>query len=500
METVRTDVLIVGAGPTGLTLACSLARAGVRFHLIDKITERSPYSRALVVQLRSLEIFNQLGIADGLIPLGNEAGNAKIFVKRKLRVELPIFDVAYKGCRFDKALFIEQGRTEHSLEECLFGLGGKAHLGHELLGFEETADGVAARCRGDEEYAVECRYIAGCDGAHSVVRHGKGIAFEGSAYAQDFILGDLDIDWNQPRDSFMAFQDRAGFMALFPMRDRSRLIAARGRYREDAPDPTLDDFREIFKRLVPYEAELSNPVWLARFHLHHRIAARFRSGRAMLAGDAAHIHSPVGGQGMNTGIQDAWNLGWKLAWAVKSPESADALLESYHEERHPVGESLLRTTDAAFNFVAGQGWFAKTARSWFAPWALPLGAHLPPVRNRARYLVTELGINYRGSSLCARGGGEPGPGDRMPDLEIDGRSLHAMLDPVRPTVLSVGDTAAESPDWKSVRIDTVTPEQQELLNADGDTHFLVRPDGHLAARSPSMAELTDAPLMKFWSG
>ena len=500
METVQTDVLIVGAGPTGLTLACSLARAGVGFHLIDKITERSPFSRALVVQLRSLEIFNQLGISDSLLPQGNQAGNAKLFVKRKLKVELPIFDVAYKGCRYDNALFIEQGRTEHALESCLNGFGGNAHLGHELLEFEETTDGVTARCRGQSEYTVESKYIVGCDGTHSAVRHGKDIDFKGAAYAQDFILADLDIGWDQPRDSFMAFQDREGFMALFPMKDRSRLIAARGRYHEDAPEPTLEDFREIFKRLVPYEAELSNPVWLARFHLHHRIAERFRKGRAMLAGDAAHIHSPVGGQGMNTGIQDAWNLGWKLAWALKSPASADALLESYHEERHPVGESLLRTTDEAFNFVAGQSWFAKMARNWLAPWVIPLGASLPPVRNRARDLVTELGINYRHSSLCGPGGGHPRPGDRMPDFEIDGESLHAMLDPVRPTVLCVGDVTAESPDWKSIRIGTVTPEQQELLNADGETHFLIRPDGHLAARASDLAELADGPLLKAWTG
>ncbi|MCB9895475.1 MAG: FAD-dependent monooxygenase [Planctomycetes bacterium] len=496
MENTRTDVLIVGAGPTGLTLACSLARAGVGFHLIDKITERSPYSRALVVQLRSLEIFNQLGIADGLLPQGNQAGNAKLFVKRKLKVELPIFDVAYKGCRFDKALFIEQGRTEHALDECLAALGSKAHFGHELLSFEETADGVTARCRGENEYSVEATYIVGCDGAHSAVRHGKGIAFEGAAYAQDFMLVDLDIEWDQPRDAFMAFQDRDGFMALFPMKDRSRLIAARGRYREDAPEPTLDDFREVFQRLVPYEAELSNPVWLARFHLHHRIAERFRSGRVMLAGDAAHIHSPVGGQGMNTGIQDAWNLGWKLAWALKSPATAETLLESYHEERHPVGESLLRTTDAAFNFVAGQGWFAKTARSWFAPWALPLGASLPPIRNRARYLVTELGISYHGSSLCGPGGGHPRPGDRMPDFEIDGESLHAMLDPVRPTVLCVGDLPAESSDWKSIHLAEPTAHHRDLLGIKDGCYFLIRPDAHLAARGGGNPEIEAAPLTK----
>ncbi|MCA8915206.1 MAG: FAD-dependent monooxygenase [Planctomycetes bacterium] len=496
---MQTDVLIVGAGPSGLTLACSLARAGVAFHMIDRITERSPYSRALVVQLRSLEIFNQLGIAEGLIPLGNEAGNAKLFVKRKLKVELPIFDVAYKGCRYDKALFIEQGRTEHALESCLSGFGGNAHLGHELLSFEETADGVSARCRGESDYNVEAKYIVGCDGAHSVVRHGKDIAFEGAAYAQDFILADLDIKWDQPSSAFMAFQDREGFMAIFPMKDRSRLIAARGRYHEDAPEPTLEDFREIFTRLVPYKAELSNPVWLTRFHLHHRIAKRFRSGRAMLAGDAAHIHSPVGGQGMNTGIQDAWNLGWKLAWALKSPASAEALLESYHEERHPVGESLLRTTDAAFNFVAGQGWFAKTARSWFAPWALPLGASLPPIRNRARYLVTELGISYHGSSLCGPGRGTPTPGDRMPDFEIDGRSLHALLDSVQPTVLSVSDDPAESPRWKAIQLAKPTDEQRELLGLDDHCHFLIRPDAYLAARAESLDALADATLLKHWA-
>lgn len=511
VDVIRTDVLIVGAGPSGLTLACALARAGISFRLIDKRAQRSPYSRALVVHLRSLEIFDQLGIADGLLEEGNHIKGVRVHTRRKFRFELDLsalFDQQCAGCRFRGALLVEQNRTEAALDTCLDQLGAKVLFSHELLDFEDGATGARARCRDakDRTYTVECQYIAGCDGAHSDVRQHRQISFPGSSYAQDFMLADVDIAWEQPQAFLQAFFDRRGFLVIGPMRHKTRLIAARGRYRIDAGEPTLDDFTRLVARLVPYDAELANPVWLARFHLHHRIAERFRAGRVCLAGDAAHIHSPAGGQGMNTGIQDAWNLGWKLAWALhcSNTDRAHTLLESYHEERFPVGQLLIQTTDRAFNVLAGQSWLAQFVRTCLAPWFLPTLASFAAVRKRAMYRITQLGIHYRRSRLC---GPDPDrrhfttalvPGDRMPDIAVYDSSLHRLLDPVKPTIVAVGTQEhIEAAMCKVIHMPPPTDDARRMLGLRSHGAFLLRPDGHIAARALTQHGLNDARLLRF---
>lgn len=504
---IHTDVLIVGAGPSGLTLACGLARAGVAFHLIEKLSDRLPHSRALVVHLRSLEIFDQLGIADELSPLGNNVTGGQLHFAGKARVDVRFFEESYAGCRFRGALFVEQEQTEAALDECLSRLGHKPHFGHELIGFEEHSDQVRARCRDEKnrEYRVECQYIAGCDGAHSVVRNQKGIPFLGSAYPQDFILADVDLVWDKPRELFQGFIDRRGFLVALPMRSKTRLISARGRYRDDAPEPSLGDFAALVAKVVPGDAKISNPVWLTRFHLHHRIAETYSTGRVCLVGDAAHIHSPVGGQGMNTGIQDAWNLAWKLVWALRCSDRQRAreLLHSYHQERYPVGKFLIKTTDRAFNFVSGRSWLSKAVRGYLAPWLVPKLAGLDNVRTRALYLLTQLGINYRRSRLCGpdAGGGSLLSGDRMPNVSVDGAALHGLLHHTKPTILAVGvRTCEDFNDWPVAVISDPAPEIRTLLGVRDPAFFLVRPDGHLAARATTAQGLLKAKLLKYWTG
>ena len=509
LDAIRTDVLIVGAGPTGQTLACALARAGAKFHLIEKLEQRSPYSRALIVHLRSLEILNQLDLSKELLEEGNSIRGARLYVRRKRRVELDLsalFDRQFTGCRFRGALLVEQDRTEAALDRCLSRLGSRPHFHHELLAFEEGEDGVSARCRdeGNREYSVECRYLVGCDGAHSLVRSRKQIPFSGSAYAQDFMLADVDLEWDQPRRFFYAFLDRRGFMALGPLREKTRLIAAMGRYREDSSEPTLDDFKRLVARLVPHNVEISNPGWITRFRLHHRIADRFRAGRVLLVGDAAHIHSPAGGQGMNTGIQDAWNLGWKLAWALRDPDRADPLLDTYHEERYPVGQRLIQTTDRLFNFISGQSLLPQFVRTCMVPWLGPLLARLSPLQRRGMYRLTQLGIHYRGSSLA---GPDPDSrhftralvgGDRMPDISLNGDSLHRLLDATKPTLLTAGtEERVESPRWKALHLSDPTDDDRRVLGMKRHGMFLIRPDGHLAARAVTQQGLIDSKLMRF---
>ena len=223
------DVLIVVAVPSGLTLACALAKAGVSFHLVDKADQRSPYSRALVIHPRSLEILDRLGALEELLARGNHVRGLRIHFGGKPRLEVAFSEVRYDGCRFPEALFIEQSRTEAALDACLARSGLHAFFDRGLIEFEEGADGVRATCRDadDSSHRVECRYIVGCDGAHSAVRHGVDIAFSGSAYAQDFILADVDLEWEHPRHFFQVFIDRGGFMVCAPMREKTRLIRPR---------------------------------------------------------------------------------------------------------------------------------------------------------------------------------------------------------------------------------------------------------------------------------
>ena len=507
MNEVRVDVLIVGAGPSGSTLACALARAGVSFHLIDKAERRSPYSRALVVHPRSLEILDRLGALEVLLARGNPVQSVRIHIGGKPRLEVDFSEAQYGGCRFPEALFVEQNQTEAALDACLACSGLRPLFDRELIEFDEGVDGVRATCHDADHgsYHVECRYIVGCDGAHSAVRHGMDVAFSGSAYAQDFMLADVDLEWGQGRHSFQAFIERGGFMAFFPLREKTRLVAARGRYRENSGAPSLEDFERLLDRLVPYDARISNPSWIERFHLHHRIADRFRMGRICLAGDAAHIHSPVGGQGMNTGIQDAWNLGWKLAWALRSgnPAVADDILETYHDERYPVGRLLLRTTDRAFSFVSGTSWFSQLARTFIAPWLVPTLGRISFLRRALLFRITQLGIHYRGSALS---GPDPDrrhftsallPGDRMPDVPIGDDWLRPLLDPVRPTVLAVEvEAPLESNRWKIIHLPNPTDQTRSLLGLKGAALFLVRPDGHLAARGVTLETLETAKLMR----
>jgi 2-polyprenyl-6-methoxyphenol hydroxylase-like FAD-dependent oxidoreductase len=507
----RTDVLIVGAGPSGLTLACGLARAGVSLHLIDKLSERLPHSRALVVHLRSLEIFDQLGMADELLPLGNNVAGGRIHFAGKRPLNVRFFEQSYAGCRFRAALFIEQEQTEAALDRCLDRLGHRVHFGHELIGFDEQGEQVHASCLDEDnrKYRVECRYIVGCDGAHSVVRSQKNIPFLGSAYPQDFILADVDLMWDEPRDLFQIFIDRHGFLAMLPMRTKSRLISARGRYRVDAPEPSMADFQTLVAQSVPQKAKISDPVWLTRFHLHHRIAERYIAGRVCLVGDAAHIHSPVGGQGMNTGIQDAWNLAWKLVWALRCGDARQAreLLASYHEERYPVGKRLIRTTDRAFNFVSGRSWLSQLVRACIGPWVVPKVAGLDRVRTRALFLLTQLGINYRGSKLCGPDAGgrifKRGlvSGDRMPNISVGGVTLHGLLHHTKPTILAVGARPREDlGDWPVVCLLQPALDVRRLLHVKDRAFFLIRPDGHLAARATTPEGLMQAKLGKYWAG
>lgn len=507
------DLVIVGAGPTGLSLALEAARHDLSFRLVDRAEGPSTRSKALAVQARTLEIFDAWQVAETAVAAGQplraihaRSGGERVATLRFDGLESP----------YPFPLILAQSKTERILADRLTALGGAVEWRTEMTGLRRTGDGVVATVdtpAGGEE--IEARWIAGCDGAHSAVRRVLDLPFEGEAYPEEFVLGDVKIDWHLAADEGHAFFHGADLLVALPLGEprRWRLIATRRREEETGEDPDLAEVRRILRGTAGMKVDVTGPEWLASFRLHRRIVPRFRVGRAFLLGDAAHIHSPAGGQGMNTGVQDARNLGWKLGLAA-SGRAGDRILDTYDAERRPVAETILRWTDVAFRVALGQSALARAVRR-FAP---AVALDLDVVSRRARRLVSQLGIAYPDSPIVGEAadapfGDGPEPGDRAPDAPLprpawsEGARVFDLLREPLHVVLLFGTAAggelaerfaaavARSP-IREASIHAVPVLEAEAAGAYGVGRagaVLVRPDGHVAWRGP----LDPAPLERF---
>ncbi|MEV0804880.1 FAD-dependent monooxygenase [Micromonospora sp. NPDC050200] len=508
------EVLVVGAGPTGLAVAGQLAAFGVRVRVVDRAVDRVHESRALAIQPRTLEVLAGLGVTDELVARGNRAVGMCLHARGRQR-SVPLFDLGLHDTAYPYLLFLSQAETERVLGEHLAAAGLAVDRGVELVGLEQTDDGAMARLRhrdGREE-PVSARYVVGCDGAHSSVRHLARIGFEGAAYPQTFVLADLEADGVEPGAAHVFLSER-GMLFLFPLGHPTswRLLAMRPPTDLTPPDApvTLDEVQALADTYTAATMRLHDPVWMTNFRLHHRAATRYRAGPVFLAGDAAHIHSPAGAQGMNTGIQDAVNLGWKLAQALRG-DAAPALLDTYDTERAPVGRMVLRFTDRAFTVATSTNPLVRFARTRLAPALIPVALAPRFVRASAFRTVSQLGIGYRHSPLSVEDPSAPrkGPraGDRLPDAPVpaggDSATLHQLtatpgwhlllcgppaawpaaatpaLDRYRLTVHRLpepaGTAAARTSAARALRCLGITP--------GGSGLFLVRPDGHIGYRA-----------------
>lgn len=421
-------VLVAGAGPTGLLLAIELARRGVDFRVVDRAPGRSRLSKAMVVQVRTLEVYDALGVAAEAIDAGQpfEAAEFRADGGDPIRLEFDALDSPYP-----RPLILEQSENERILKARLESLGARVEWTTELVSAERRGEGWRARLRADGgESSADFDVIVGCDGASSTVRLLAGLPFEGGTYEDEFILADVEVDWAYPHDRVRGFISDDGFLAAFPMRGarRYRLIAVRRGYHADEP-PTLEEFSAAARALVPVEMHLSDARWLSHYRVHCRGVPRYAKAGLFLAGDAAHVHSPAGGQGMNTGLQDAWNLGWKLGF-VSAGHAPRGLLDTYDAERRPFGEFLLARTDTAFRTMLNAGPLLRFVRR-----------HLVPRLVRRRFVqrrlvaaVSQLGIRYAGGPLVdSQAGfrpasprpGRPEVGARAPEAAfrtVDGRA------------------------------------------------------------------------------
>lgn len=392
------SILIVGAGPVGLTMAAELIRYGVPVRLIDRSAEPTQTSKALVLWSRTLELIDRMGCTQAFLDAGLTVHGASIRSGTSV-LGRARFDGISSPYNF--ALMIAQRDTERLLHEHLVSLGGTVEREIELTGLAQDADGVRATLRHDDgrEETVETPWLIGCDGAHSTVRHGLGLTFEGSAEGGDWILADvrLEGDGKPPSDEIAPFLHDDGPFVVFPIPgDRARIIAAVGRAdpTRSRPEPTMADVQQLIDRRAGGGFRAFDPVWLANFRINERKVADYRRGRVFLAGDAAHIHSPAGGQGMNTGMQDAFNLAWKLALVARGEADAK-LLDSYSPERSKVGDMVLRNA----SLMTDVGTLSNPAALAVRNLVLRLMLGLHAVQDRMAATISETEIGYPGGPL-----------------------------------------------------------------------------------------------------
>jgi 2-polyprenyl-6-methoxyphenol hydroxylase-like FAD-dependent oxidoreductase len=417
----RIPVLIVGAGPTGLVLALWLTKAGVSVRIIDKAAEAGTSSRALGVQARTLELYRQMGIADQVLEEGVEVAGGNFWVDGRRIARVGLADAGKGLSPFAGLLDYQQDAHERMLIERLLAVGVGVERSTELLRFHDDGAIVHAtikRADGSEE-ECEAFFLAGCDGAHSAVRLGLRIGFPGGTYEELFYVADADVSGEVADHEVHVDFSSADFLAVFPMRaeNRVRLIGAVVKTDAERSQLTFADVSD--QAIRDLKVQIRKVNWFSTYRVHHRVADSFRKGRAFIVGDAAHVHSPVGAQGMNTGIGDAINLAWKLAAVIKG-EATPRLLDSFEPERIRFARRLVSTTDRAFSFVTERGALATFVRSKLLPIILPLLAGRPQIRRLIFRTISQLGINYRESPLSAGSAGHVQGGDRLPWVSMNG--------------------------------------------------------------------------------
>ena len=490
MNPPSTDVLIIGAGPTGLVLALWLTRLGIRVKIVDKTSEPGTTSRALAVQARTLEFYSQLGLADAVMERGQKVLAANLWVSGKHAAHA-VFGAMGEGLSpFPYMLIFPQDEHERLLVERLAKAGVQVERQTELLHFEETADGVLSHLQKPDGTPETCQatYLAGCDGARSTVRGALQIGFPGGTYDHFFYVADVEANGVTMNGELQVALDKTDFLAIFPMqgKGRARLIGTvRDQAQQHNENLSWDDVSKRVLEWIRLDVERVN--WFSTYRVHHRVADRFRKGRAFLLGDAAHIHSPVGGQGMNTGIGDAVNLAWKLA-AVLHGQATATLLDSYEPERIAFAQRLVATTDQAFTGVTSSGAIARLVRLHLVPLVVPLLFALKTIRRLMFRTVSQMVVNYRESNLSEGHAGAIQGGDRLPWVKMDWNSDNK--DNFAPLT---------SLNWQAHVYGEATPELQAICNTkklplhvfpwhpkisraglQRNALYLIRPDGYVA--------------------
>ncbi|MFB2771342.1 FAD-dependent monooxygenase [Pelatocladus sp. BLCC-F211] len=502
--TTKTDVIIVGAGPTGLSLAVQLIRYGIDFVIFDKKESITDLSKALVVHARTLEIYDQVGLAQQAVADGEIVQKGNLMHDGKISAHLDFSNFGGQLSPFPFMLVFEQNKNERLLYEHLQHNGKEVQWQTEMESLTQDANGVKAVLKNanGETQIIKAQYLVGCDGASSPTRHLLDLSFTGSTYPRLFYVADVDMEFPADEATFYATLGENSFVLIVPMQGNKhwRLIGNLPEYDEQGDrEVTYDEVENKVKQLVQRPLEITNVRWFSSYKVHTRRVEKFYKGRCFLAGDAAHIHTPAGGQGMNTGIQDAYNLAWKIAFVLRGYVK-DSLLESYNEERLANAKRLLQTTDQFFDVAAGDRWYLQFFRDNILPNLASVVTRFSAAKEFLFQLVSEIGINYRDSSLSRYQNRffEVKAGDRMPYFLVDGANIYDRLRAPKfhLVVLSDGkhgyedlqvELANEYGDFIDFNVVPLYPRVVEIFGINQSCKILLRPDNYIGMISTELS-------------
>lgn len=521
MTQARVSVLICGAGPTGLMAACQLALRNIPFRIIDKSPSATTQSRALVIHARTLEIFKQMGIVDKIVELGEICRGVTWVFHGKETAHIEIAGAHLT--EFPYVFCLEQSKTEETLINFLKENGHEVERQVELIDYVKTDTSITAQLKkadGSIE-AIVADYLIGADGAHSVVRQKMHLNLDGSTYLQTLFVIDCQVKANIRSNEIYLIMSRLGLVGLFPMVQSHVTEETCRRYRVLGVLPAADKDREItfeeiqknFSERIAMPGEIFDAAWISTYHAHHRHAKTFRENGCFIIGDAAHIHSPVGGQGMNTGLQDAYNLVWKLALVMQG-KAKDALLDTFNTERMAVAKKLVDSTDQVFSMVASESMLIKFFRLHILPWMMRflnlIIRHDAYVSKKIFSIISQISIRYPNSALSRNASygafdkSAPAPGDRVPFVLyeesgeekniqnfLQGTDFHCFIfskknDEVKNSLLTYLQQKVDLIKVHDITYHAGTESLYQFFDITESGYYFIRPDMYIGCRAKAL--------------